>query len=173
MGTLIIGHAREINWDDLKVAFPSFLTIALMPLTYSIAYGVLAGILANITLWLLLGLINIIMACFGRERQGRPPLQVLKDMFQCWVDAFSDFRPGLKAEWRGVFANRVIDQGRGEGDTGGKQGRREKKKKTVTAAEQRQLDNQLRRLSDGNGNWDVLAVNQASPRTPSNISMGC
>lgn len=39
VGTLIMGHAREIDWDDLKVAFPSFLTIVLMPLTYSIAYG--------------------------------------------------------------------------------------------------------------------------------------
>jgi AGZA family xanthine/uracil permease-like MFS transporter len=38
-----------LQWDNLKVAFPSFLTIALMPLTYSIAYGVLTGILANIT----------------------------------------------------------------------------------------------------------------------------
>lgn len=37
-----------LQWDNLKVAFPSFLTIVLMPLTYSIAYGVLAGILANI-----------------------------------------------------------------------------------------------------------------------------
>jgi hypothetical protein len=38
-----------LQWDNLKVAFPSFLTIVLMPLTYSIAYGVLTGILANIT----------------------------------------------------------------------------------------------------------------------------
>jgi AGZA family xanthine/uracil permease-like MFS transporter len=34
VGTLIMSHAAEIDWSDLKVAFPSFLTIALMPLTY-------------------------------------------------------------------------------------------------------------------------------------------
>lgn len=47
VGTMMLGHAREIDWDDMKVAFPSFLTVVLMPLSYSIAYGVLAGKLAG------------------------------------------------------------------------------------------------------------------------------
>jgi AGZA family xanthine/uracil permease-like MFS transporter len=33
VGTMLMGHAREIDWDDLRFAFPSFLTIVLMPLT--------------------------------------------------------------------------------------------------------------------------------------------
>lgn len=33
--------------------------------------------------------------------------QVLSDMFKCWRDAFEDFMPGLKAEWKAVFKNKV------------------------------------------------------------------
>jgi xanthine/uracil/vitamin C permease (AzgA family) len=106
VGTMMIGHAREIDWDDLKVAFPSFLTIVLMPLTYSIAYGVLTGILANITLWLLFGIINMTLAAFRRDGVTTPG-KVFYGMFQCWRDAFEDFYPGLKAEWKAVFKNKV------------------------------------------------------------------
>lgn len=34
--------------------------------------------------------------------------QVLSDMFKCWRDAFEDFVPGLKAEWKAVFSNKVF-----------------------------------------------------------------
>ena len=34
----------EINWEDLREAVPAFITIILMPLTYSIAYGLIGGI---------------------------------------------------------------------------------------------------------------------------------
>lgn len=106
VGTMMMGHAREIDWDDLKVAFPSFLTIVLMPLTYSIAYGVLTGILANITLWLFFGIID--MACAAWRRDGTDTVgSVFYAMFQCWRDAFEDFMPGLKAEWKAVFKNKV------------------------------------------------------------------
>lgn len=69
---MMMGHAREIDWDDMKIAFPSFLTIVLMPLSYSIAYGVLTGILANITLWLFLGLIDIGRALWRRDGVTTP-----------------------------------------------------------------------------------------------------
>ena len=32
-------NAAKINWNDITKAVPAFLTIILMPLTYSIAYG--------------------------------------------------------------------------------------------------------------------------------------
>lgn len=34
----------EIEWDDMRQAIPAFITIILMPLTYSIAYGLVGGI---------------------------------------------------------------------------------------------------------------------------------
>lgn len=108
VGTMMIGHAREIDWDDLKVAFPSFLTIVLMPLTYSIAYGVLTGILANVTLWLIFGIVDMILAAIRRDGVNTPGT-VFSGMFQCWRDAFEDFIPGLKAEWKAVFKNKVCE----------------------------------------------------------------
>lgn len=35
---------RSINWDCIGDAVPAFLAIALIPLTYSISYGLIAGI---------------------------------------------------------------------------------------------------------------------------------
>ena len=106
VGTMMMGHACEIDWDDLKVAFPAFLTIVLMPLTYSIAYGVLTGILANIVLWLFFGIIDMVLAAVRRDGVNTPG-SVFYAMFQCWRDAFEDFIPGLKAEWKAVFKNKV------------------------------------------------------------------
>ena len=37
-------RSREINWDYVGDAIPAFLTIIIIPLTYNIAYGVIAGI---------------------------------------------------------------------------------------------------------------------------------
>lgn len=34
----------EIDWEDMREAIPAFVTIVLMPLTYSIAYGLIGGI---------------------------------------------------------------------------------------------------------------------------------
>lgn len=42
--------AAEINWRYYGDAIPAFLTIAVMPFTYSIAYGLIAGIMSYITL---------------------------------------------------------------------------------------------------------------------------
>ena len=37
-------RSREINWDYIGDAVPAFITILMIPLTYNIAYGVIAGI---------------------------------------------------------------------------------------------------------------------------------
>ncbi len=46
VGFLMITAVREIPWDDLEVALPAFLTIVLMPFTYSITNGIGAGFVA-------------------------------------------------------------------------------------------------------------------------------
>ena len=40
VGVLMASHVAHIAWKDLDEAFPAFLTILLMPLTYSIATGI-------------------------------------------------------------------------------------------------------------------------------------
>lgn len=43
VGAMMLENLVDIDWADVRQAIPAFLTVALMPLTYSIAYGVLAG----------------------------------------------------------------------------------------------------------------------------------
>mmetsp|Transcript_42904 Transcript_42904/g.69604 ORF Transcript_42904/g.69604 Transcript_42904/m.69604 type:complete len:291 (+) Transcript_42904:238-1110(+) len=44
VGCLSLSAVKEIEWDDIAVAMPAFLTIVLMGFTYSIANGISAGI---------------------------------------------------------------------------------------------------------------------------------
>ena len=46
---------KKIRFDDITEAFPAFVTIITMPLTYSIAEGIVLGILAYVLLKLLTG----------------------------------------------------------------------------------------------------------------------
>ncbi|GJJ69174.1 adenine/guanine/hypoxanthine permease [Entomortierella parvispora] len=44
VGSMMVKSVRSINWDYVGDAIPAFLTIAMMPLSYSIAYGLIAGV---------------------------------------------------------------------------------------------------------------------------------
>lgn len=44
VGSLMAKSAKDINWKYMGDAIPAFLAIAVMPFTYSIAYGLIAGI---------------------------------------------------------------------------------------------------------------------------------
>ncbi|MCH5164972.1 MAG: NCS2 family permease [Clostridiales bacterium] len=50
VGVLMMNCVREIEWTDAAEAVPAFLTIAMMPLTYNISYGIAFGIIS----WLLI-----------------------------------------------------------------------------------------------------------------------
>ncbi|KAH7441842.1 hypothetical protein KP509_03G057600 [Ceratopteris richardii] len=58
VGALMMKSVVEIKWEDMREAIPAFVTIILMPLTYSIAYGLIGGIgsfiLVQIIDWFLL-----------------------------------------------------------------------------------------------------------------------
>ena len=46
VGALMISQVRHLEWDDLTLVIPAFLTIALMPFTYSITNGIGAGVIS-------------------------------------------------------------------------------------------------------------------------------
>jgi AGZA family xanthine/uracil permease-like MFS transporter len=50
VGSLMAVSAKDINWRYMGDAIPAFLTLAVMPFTYSIAYGLIAGICSYITI---------------------------------------------------------------------------------------------------------------------------
>jgi AGZA family xanthine/uracil permease-like MFS transporter len=58
IGSIMTRSIKNINWDYLGDSIPAFLTIALMPLTYSIAYGLIAGIGSYIIINTMVTLIN-------------------------------------------------------------------------------------------------------------------
>lgn len=44
VGVMMMRVVKDINWGDMKEAVPAFITMLLMPLTYSIANGIIGGI---------------------------------------------------------------------------------------------------------------------------------
>lgn len=71
VGVLLMSQIRNIDFDDLTVAVPAFLTIVLMPFTYSITNGVGAGFITY----------AILQAVTGRARRVHPLLWVVAAFF--------------------------------------------------------------------------------------------
>ncbi|MGW2191414.1 solute carrier family 23 protein [Streptosporangium sp. NPDC001682] len=59
VGALMMTQIRKVPWEDLGIAIPAFLTIVLMPFTYSITNGVGAGVISY----------TVIQAALGRARR--------------------------------------------------------------------------------------------------------
>ncbi len=55
VGLFMISPIKDINFDDYTEAIPAFLTIIMMPLTYSIAEGIMFGMLSFVILKVLTG----------------------------------------------------------------------------------------------------------------------
>ena len=55
VGFLMMSSVRTIDWTDNEIAIPAFLTIVLMPFTYSISNGIGAGIITYVLLKLVRG----------------------------------------------------------------------------------------------------------------------
>ncbi|GAB4827685.1 hypothetical protein Ancab_034571 [Ancistrocladus abbreviatus] len=72
VGVLMMKSVDEIDWHDMKQAIPAFITLIVMPLTYSIAYGLIGGIGTYIVLHLwdwgleALGILGIIKGYEGK-----------------------------------------------------------------------------------------------------------
>ena len=46
VGVLMMMGVKNINWEDVSEAVPAFLTLAMMPFTYNISYGIAFGIIS-------------------------------------------------------------------------------------------------------------------------------
>ncbi|WP_338675789.1 NCS2 family permease [Streptomyces sp. SCSIO 30461] len=55
VGFLLMTQVRHIDWPRYEVAIPAFLTIAIMPFTYSITNGIGAGFLSYVVIKIVLG----------------------------------------------------------------------------------------------------------------------
>ena len=71
VGFLMMQQVRNIDWDDVEIAIPAFLTIALMPFTYSISAGIGAGFIAY----------ALVKTVRGRAKQLHPLMWVVSVLF--------------------------------------------------------------------------------------------
>lgn len=55
VGFLLMAQVRHIDWEKYEVAIPAFLTIAVMPFTYSLTNGIGAGFVAYVVIKAVLG----------------------------------------------------------------------------------------------------------------------
>ncbi len=55
VGILMMNGVREIEWKDPGIAVPAFLTLAMMPFTYNISYGIAFGVISYIVIHVFTG----------------------------------------------------------------------------------------------------------------------
>ncbi len=71
VGFLMMTGVRTIDWTDYEIAVPAFLTIVLMPFTYSISNGIGAGIVSYV----------VLKAVRGKAREVHPLLWAVAALF--------------------------------------------------------------------------------------------
>ncbi|MDP9815532.1 NCS2 family permease [Spirilliplanes yamanashiensis] len=71
VGFLMLTAVRTIDWNDYEIAVPAFLTIVLMPFTYSISNGIGAGVITYV-------LIKLVK---GKAREVHPLLYAVAVLF--------------------------------------------------------------------------------------------
>ncbi|MGZ4548050.1 MAG: NCS2 family permease, partial [Blastococcus sp.] len=71
VGAMLISQVRDLAWDDMSLVIPAFLTIALMPFTYSITNGIGAGVISFV----------VLRTAVGRRRDVHPLMWVIAVLF--------------------------------------------------------------------------------------------
>jgi AGZA family xanthine/uracil permease-like MFS transporter len=71
VGVLMATSLKNIKWDDFAIALPAFLTVIMMPLTYSIATGIAIGFI----------LYPICQVVVGNWKKVHPIMYVLAVLF--------------------------------------------------------------------------------------------
>ena len=71
VGFLMMTQIKSIDWEDLGIAIPAFLTIILMPFTYNISVGIGVGFVTHV----------IIRAIQGRAKEVHPLLWLVSGLF--------------------------------------------------------------------------------------------
>ncbi len=74
VGFLMMTQIKGIDWDDLGIAIPAFLTIILMPFTYNISVGIGAGFVSHV----------VIRFIQGRRKDVHPLLLLVSGLFMVY-----------------------------------------------------------------------------------------
>jgi AGZA family xanthine/uracil permease-like MFS transporter len=71
VGIFMMKNVKYIDWSDMEIAIPAFLTIAMMPFGYSISDGIGFGIISYV----------LIKMCRGKFKEINPLMYVLAGLF--------------------------------------------------------------------------------------------
>lgn len=74
VGFLMMTQIKNIDWEDLGIAIPAFLTIILMPFTYNISVGIGVGFVTHV----------VIRAIQGRSKEVHPLLWLVSGLFMIY-----------------------------------------------------------------------------------------
>jgi AGZA family xanthine/uracil permease-like MFS transporter len=74
VGFMMMTQIKGIDWDDLGIAIPAFLTIILMPFTYNISVGIGAGFVTYV----------VIRVIQDRRREIHPLMYVVAGLFMIY-----------------------------------------------------------------------------------------
>lgn len=55
VGVLMMACVKEIDWHSTEIAVPAFLTMAMMPFSYNISYGIAFGLISYVVIKLFTG----------------------------------------------------------------------------------------------------------------------
>ena len=58
----MMGSVKDIDWKDVSVSVPAFLTIAMIPFSYNISYGISFGLISYVVIKLFSGKVKEIKA---------------------------------------------------------------------------------------------------------------
>merc|ERR550539_2296756 len=67
VGSMMFQNLTKIRWDKFDHALTAFVTVLLMPLTYSIAYGIIGGVMVWVSLQIAFWILSKV---FGIERSN-------------------------------------------------------------------------------------------------------
>lgn len=71
VGILMMDCTKRIDWQNTAQAVPAFLTLAIMPMTYNISYGIAFGVLSHV----------LIMVFLGKAREVKAGTWIIAGLF--------------------------------------------------------------------------------------------
>lgn len=74
VGFLMMSQIKNIDWDDMGIGVPAFLTIILMPFTYNISVGIGAGFITHV----------VIRLVQGRGKEVHPLMYLVSGLFMIY-----------------------------------------------------------------------------------------
>jgi len=103
VGAMMARSCKDINWRYIGDSIPAFLTMAIMPFTYSIAYGLIAGIITytilNTGAWLIMKASSGRIMPYDYEQKDYWTYKVRGGLLPGWVKRVAKGKRDFWREW--------------------------------------------------------------------------